>query len=245
MNHPAAPRLATSLAVALLALPALAQTPPARPARPTAPAAPTAPVAAPPAPAASADAVHRYALRPTGQSRVLFTSDAPLETVDGISTGIAGNVTVDVTNPSNNLAGTFEVSATSLRTGVDLRDEHLRGESWLNAPQHPTVNLTLTGTTITGALAPNAPARGNVSARFTLRGVTRPITIRATVRRIPLGPEHAGLANVGIDADMLRIQGEFDISLSDYGIRVPALLQLKVSNSIHLRVDLTAYRSRG
>lgn len=75
--------------------------------------------------------------------------------------------------------------------------------------------------------------------------MTRPITIRATVRRIPLGPEHAGLTGVGIDADMLRIQGEFDISLSDYGIQIPALLQLKVSNSIHLRVDLTAHRTRG
>jgi len=33
--------------------------------------------------------------------------------------------------------------------------------------------------------------------------------------------------------------------LSDYGIQVPALLQLKVSNTIRLRVDLTAYRNRG
>ena len=65
------------------------------------------------------------------------------------------------------------------------------------------------------------------------------------MRRVPPGPEHAGRANVGIDADMLRIQGEFDISLSDYGFQIPALLQLKVSNSIHLRVDLTAYRTRG
>jgi polyisoprenoid-binding protein YceI len=87
--------------------------------------------------------------------------------------------------------------------------------------------------------------RGDVRGRFTLRGVSRPITVHATVRRIPLGPEHAGLANVGIDADMLRIQGEFEIALSDYGIQVPALLQLKVSNTIRLRVDLTAYRNRG
>ncbi len=222
-------RLALALSLSLVTSSALAQN------------APTAPAPTAPAPAAG---VQRFELRPTGQSRVLFTSDAPLETVDGISTSIAGHVTVDTANPSHALEGSFEVSATSLRTGVDLRDEHLRGESWFDAAHHPTINLALTGTSLAAPLAPNAPARGTVTGRFTLHGVTRPVTVRTTVRRIPLGPEHAGLANIGIDADMLRIQGEFDVALDDYGIRVPTILQLKVSNTIHVRVDLTAYRAR-
>ncbi len=50
---------------------------------------------------------------------------------------------------------------------------------------------------------------------------------------------------IGIDADMLRVQGEFHVALTDYGISVPMILRLKVSNDIRVRVDLTAFRHAG
>jgi hypothetical protein len=42
---------------------------------------------------------------------------------------------------------------------------------------------------------------------------------------------------------MLRVQGTFNIQLSDYGVTIFRPLRLKVSNTIALRVDLTAFRA--
>ncbi len=40
---------------------------------------------------------------------------------------------------------------------------------------------------------------------------------------------------------MLRAQSEFQVQPGDQGVRVTAPLRLKVSNTIRLRVDLTAF----
>lgn len=198
-----------------------------------------APAAQAPAPSG---AVQHFEVRATGQSRALFTSDAPLETVDGISTQTTGQFSVDVSNPSRALSGRVVVAANTLRTGNDLRDEHLRGPNWFDTARFPDIALELTGTDIAAPLAPNAPARGTVRGRLSMHGVTRSVSVRVTVRRIPLGAEHAGLEAIGINADMLRVQGEFTVALTDYGISVPTILRLKVSNEIRVRVDLTAFR---
>ena len=55
--------------------------------------------------------------------------------------------------------------------------------------------------------------------------------------------EHAGMDQFGINADMLRVQGEFRVNLSDYGVSIMAPLRLKVSNEIRVRVDLTTFRA--
>jgi polyisoprenoid-binding protein YceI len=227
------PRAASFLALALLSLslPLGAQQAPAPTPAPT-----------PARPAAAPTGVQRFDLRTNGQSRVLFTSDAPLETVDGISTSTSGDFTVDLSNPSRQLTGRVEVLATTLRTGVDLRDEHLRGDSWLDAARFPNITLELTGTQLATPLAPNRPTTARVRGRFTLHGVTHDVTVPVTVRLIPLSGEYAGLEGIGINADMLRIQGEFHLALTNYGISVPTLLRLKVSNDIRVRVDLTAFR---
>jgi polyisoprenoid-binding protein YceI len=203
---------------------------------------PAAPAAA--RPAAAITGVQRFEVRPGGISRVNVTSDAPLETIDGVSTNVNGNFTVDLANPARQLAGRVTVLATSLRTGSDMRDEHLRSANWIDAARFPDIALELTGTSLNRPISANAPARGTVRGRFTLHGQTRDVTVPVTVRLIPLSAtEHAGMDQFGINADMLRVQGEFRINLSDYGVSIMAPLRLKVSNEIRVRVDLTTFRA--
>lgn len=195
-------------------------------------------------PSSALTGAQRFEVRPGGISRVNITSDAPLETIDGVSTNVTGNFSVDLSNPSRALTGRVAVLATSIRTGSDMRDEHLRSANWLDAARFPDIALELTGSDLSRPLAPNAPARGNVRGRFSLHGQTRDVTVPVTVRLIPLNPtEHAGMAQFGINADMLRVQGEFRINLSDYGVSIMAPLRLKVSNEIRVRVDLTTFRA--
>lgn len=226
----------TVLAVAALAS-GVASSQPRPPTRPAA----TRPAATP---AAALTGVQRFEVRPGGISRVNITSDAPLETIDGVSTNVSGNFTVDLSNPSRQLTGRVAVLATSLRTGSDMRDEHLRSANWLDAARFPDIALELTRTDLARPLTANAPVRGTVRGRFSLHGQTRDVTVPVTVRLIPLSAtEHAGMDQFGINADMLRVQGEFRINLSDYGVSIMAPLRLKVSNEIRVRVDLTTFRA--
>ncbi len=73
------------------------------------------------APAAAPTGVQRFDLRTNGESRVLFTSDAPLETVDGISTSTAGRFTVDLPNLSPTDYGIGVPALLRLKVSNDTR----------------------------------------------------------------------------------------------------------------------------
>lgn len=184
----------------------------------------------------------QFEVRPGGISRVTFQSDAPLETIDGVSTDTQGSLTVNPNAPATGFSGRVQVGVATLRTGSDMRDDHLRGGMWLDAGRFPNITFELARTNITQALAANQDVSGTVTGRFTMHGVTREITVPVRVRYVPLSSEHAGMAQFGINADMIRVNGEFAVNLTDYGISVMAPLHLKVSNTINVRVSLTAFR---
>lgn len=216
-----------------------ARPPQARAADAGAAAAPTTPATPPRGPMTGPTT---FDLRPGGMSRVTFQSDAPLETIDGVSTDTQGSFTVNVNNPSQSPSGRVTVTVNSLRTGSDMRDDHLRGGMWLDGAHNPNITFEIQRTNLSAALQPGAAVTGTVTGRFTLHGVTRDLTAPLTLRLVPLSAEHAAMAQFGVNADMLRVQTEFRINLSDFGVNILAPLRLKVSNEIRVRVDLTAFR---
>jgi hypothetical protein len=66
--------------------------------------------------------------------------------------------------------------------------------------------------------------------------------VPVTVRLVPLTPAEADMAQFGVNSDMLRVQSEFSVNLSDYNVSIFPPLRLKVSNTIRLRVAVTAFR---
>ena len=178
-----------------------------------------------------------FRIRDDGGSRVTFVSDATLETINGVSSAVSGDFRFDPSDLAH-ATGTVTIPVASIRTGVDLRDEHLRGENWLDAGHHP--NSTFEITSITGAtsLSPNQEARLQLHGRFTLHGVTRNVVANARVKWMPLTDEMR--ATPGITGDVLRGRARFTVQLSDFGIDVPAVVRLKVSNEITVTVNLRA-----
>lgn len=179
----------------------------------------------------------QFVVRNDGGSRIQFISDAPLETITGVTSGLSGELTVDIASVSST-RGSVQASIASLRTGVDLRDEHLRGEAWLDAAHNPNATFQITRIDGASALRPNEAASVQVHGRFTLHGVSRELTTTARVRLVPLTPELA--RTPGITGDVLRIQTTFTVRLTDFGVSVPAMVRLKVSNDIQVTVDLRA-----
>ncbi len=177
-----------------------------------------------------------FTIRDDGGSRIQFVSDAPLETITGVSSHVTGEVAFDPADLSS-ARGTVRVRVASLRTGIDLRDEHLRGDGWLGAQRFPDATLEVTRVEGAQSLSPNHPTTARVHGRFTLHGVTREVVSEATVRLIPFSEE---LRAARVDGDVLRVQASFRVRLTDHGVSIPLPVRLKVANEIEVNVNLRA-----
>ena len=78
-----------------------------------------------------------------GNGKATFVSDAPLETMTGKTNKVTGTLTVDPTDITTT-TGKFKAPVKSLRTGNDLRDEHLQGDGWLDAKKNPFIHFDIT-----------------------------------------------------------------------------------------------------
>lgn len=180
------------------------------------------------APVARAD-VRRFAIE-RSRSRGVFVSDAVLDTFEGQTRAMHGQIQVDFERLQAT-RGHVQFPVSSLRTGIELRDEHLRGESWLDAKKHPHIRFEITKVEGASALAPGQTVEVQVHGRITIHGVTRPVKAKVKVTRS---------AAQGDAPERLRIRGQFKIKLTDFGISVPLPVRLKVSNEILVKVDLSA-----
>lgn len=181
-----------------------------------------------------------FRLRPDGGSRISFVSDAPLETINGVTTQASGEIRVDPASLADT-HGSVAVDVGGIRTGIDLRDEHLRGATWLDAARFPRATFELNAVEGAVSLAPNLATTVQLRGRFTLHGVTRNVVARAQVRYVPLTAEMRRIP--GINGDVLMVDATFRVSLTDFGVSVPAMIRLKVSNDIGVTVNIRAIAS--
>lgn len=175
-----------------------------------------------------------FAVRNDGGSRIQFVSDAPLETITGVSSHVTGEVNFDPAHLDRS-TGTVRVRVASIRTGVDLRDEHLRGSSWLDAGRFPNAVFELTAVEGATTLAPNVSTDVRLRGRFTIHGVTREVIANAQIRYVPATAETRAAR---VDGDIIRAHATFRIQLSDFSVSINPLVQLKVSNEIEVNVTI-------
>ena len=161
------------------------------------------------------------------RTNITFTSEADLETIHGHTNKVAGSVRVDADNKAS---GTIRVGVRTLDTGIDLRNQHLQGDSWLDAGRHPWITLELSE-----AVLAADRRTWTYKGRFTVKGVTREVTGTARVRHIPHAI--ARQARLG-EGEWVRVRVKFDVKLSDYGIEIPQGLGPKVSDVWSVSIDM-------
>ncbi len=172
--------------------------------------------------------------RATSGSRMQFVSDAPLERTTGVSSTVNGEITIDPANLSS-AHGRITVPISTIRTGSDLRDEHLRSDAWLDAAANPDAVLEITRVDGASSLTADQVVRVTLHGTFSIHGHTHDVAIPAQVRLVAASDE---LRAQGIEGDLIRAQAHFDVSLPDYGVSVGALVRLKVSDTIVVNVTI-------
>src|SRR6266568_6715086 len=110
---------------------------------------------------------------PKGVNNVVFKTDAPLESINGVATGISGRVTFGPDNPGA-VKGKIIVQASSLHLGNPMQKEHLHSDKWLDVAKYPEIRFEVVE-------VKNAKTKGNVTTaevtgKMSLHGLTRTIT---------------------------------------------------------------------
>lgn len=141
-----------------------------------------------------------------GKSSVSFISDAEEQIIGTVVFGAnqnqVGKVSVD--NAKGTGTANFTLQVADMRTGNNMRDEHMRSANWLDAEKFPTIQIK------DAKLTRKKPTVWELSGTFVFHGVEKPIAVLANVRYFENFPP--GLKKVA------RVKGEFSVDITQHGI---------------------------
>jgi len=163
-------------------------------------------------------------------SQIQFVSDAPLEKFSGTLNKASGEVVTDPAKPGHT-RGSIKVEISSIKTGIDLRNEHVQSENWLDAKKYPQAEFVISSVSGIEKLKAGESVEATVNGKFTLHGVTKDVTTKARIR---WSPPEAG------KPEALRVVASFSIKLEEHKVSIPSIVALKVSPDIMVNVDLHA-----
>ncbi len=159
---------------------------------------------------------------------VEFRSEAASETVVGKTRTVTGFVELDPASDASPARGEIHVDLTSLKTGIDLRDRHMR-ENHLETGRYPEAVFTMTSLSLpTGALVEGVRTAVRVQGKLNLHGVEREVS-----------PE-TYLTFTGGGNPSLRVESRFSVKLADYNIKRPQFLVLRLADEQKIEVNLLA-----
>ncbi len=168
-----------------------------------------------------------------GRDVVQFRSTAPIEDVTGTTNAVTGRVKFDPENLAAGAEGRIAVDGTSLKTGLGLRDEHLRGTL---ASKEIVFTLEKLESP-PRKLEPGKPADLKAIGKFELHGTSRMVTVPVRVTLVSPSPELEKFR----PGNLLRIQSDFDVKLDDYGIdRKGPILKMQVGETAHVTLSILA-----
>lgn len=156
-------------------------------------------------------------------------STTEFETFTGKTTKVSGSILFDPAAKTG--SGKVVVDLASLDTGIPTRNDHLRSAGWLDTDKFPTAVFQTTKVASTGG------DNYRVTGQFSLHGVTKTITTRATLK---YRAESEATKKAGFAGNVTHLFTKFDVKLSDYGIKIPAVAEGKVNPTVTITVSAYA-----
>ncbi len=165
-----------------------------------------------------------WTVAPKPRGFVRFTIEGPLDDVNGETRAMSGNFTVDSKAWAGG-KGVFAVDLSTLKTGIDQRDEDMR-EEFLETKRFPYAILAIDSITqaAPAALAVGATANAVATGSFEVHGVRRAVSMPLKVK---------------LDSDArLVASGSFSVPFADYNISRPKRLFLKLGDTAEVTFEV-------
>lgn len=175
---------------------------------------------------------------PKGVNNAVFLLDAPLESINGTAHGISGKVEFDPANPGA-VRGKIVVEASSLHVPNPMMKEHMHGKDWLDVATHKEITFEVTR--VANVKTSGAETTADVTGNFTLKGLTREITVPVRLTYLP--GKLADRTNGRMQGDLLVVRSQFKIKRSDFGVN-PGAPTDKVADEIELTLSLAGAAPR-
>jgi polyisoprenoid-binding protein YceI len=135
----------------------------------------------------------------------------------------SGTVTLDEATPGDSKVNAT-IDASSITTGVEERDTHLKSADFFNVAVYPTIAFVST------SVARSSATSYSVTGNLTMHGVTKPVTLAVTVSA-PF--EHAGGIRRGIEATTSVNRKDFGLAW-EYPGEGPGIV---VGDNIKITID--------
>ena len=173
-----------------------------------------------------------------GRNQAAFISDAPLEKINGLASGINATVMINPNDITQKPMGKVIVPIGNIKTGIDLRDEHLRSEMWLNAEKYPNAEFQLMGIKNPSSKSLNDGQKVNATllGKFTVHGKTRDVEVPATLTYF----KESEKTKARVPGNLLIASANFNIKLADYGVMIPDMVVGKVNDEVQINVNFVS-----
>lgn len=173
------------------------------------------------------ETTYYFGVRET-HTNITFESKNDLTDILGASHNVVGSATIDFEGGTGKCD--LSVPAATLNSGMADRDRAMMGPTWLSVKQYPTIEFKGEKATLT-----EKPHGWTVEGKFTLRGVTRDLSVKAEVRPLPASiGQKLGFG----DGPCLKVMTSFKLKLADYGIEIPATAVATVQPEISIGIDI-------
>jgi len=176
---------------------------------------------------------------PMTRNAIHVLSRAPLETVLVRTNDVRGQIEIDPDDVTAKPRVTFEAPIESLDSGVPLMNDVMRSDKWLDAGKSPVIRFALERVISPATRTPLADGKPLVLAAegtLELRGVARPVAVRAEVTWLPKSDNTARR----LPGDLLHVVARFDVPLSVFGIDAHLAAQSldKIAGTVQVEADL-------
>jgi polyisoprenoid-binding protein YceI len=179
----------------------------------------------PDGPAVAAPAVppvSKWVVDPENSS-VAFVCKHVLSNVRGMFQQPTGSVTLDDATPANSKVSAT-INASSITTGVEERDTHLKGADFFDVAKYPTITF------VSSSVSKSSATSYAVTGNLTMHGVTKPVTLAITASAPFM---HAGGIRRGIEATTSVNRKQFGL-VWDFPGEGPGIV---VGDNIKITID--------
>ncbi len=172
-----------------------------------------------------------------------FHSSAPLEDIPGYvgdPSKITSTVKLNMSDIESS-SGKVSFKVDALKTGIDLRDQHLREENWLDSKNYPDISFELRElkfVTITSvdAMKGRSVAEATALGVFRMHGKAKEMRLPIKLTLVKASAETAKRA----PGNLFFIEGSFRITLKDFDVKgSQGTIGSKVGESV--RIDFKLY----
>lgn len=149
---------------------------------------------------------------PKETSAVSLTIDAVLEPVVGWASGVSGYCTLDPAHPENT-KGRIDVAVDSIAFSNSGYANSVRGYG-LQVNKHPKISCVFKKI-VSGKKVSESRYVGEVLVDFTIKGVTKPLTVPLDIRYFP---KKARQRDGVSDGDLVVVRSRFKVSRKAFGV---------------------------